>query len=942
MTPFLKQVAKHYFDHTTSENDFCYVFPNRRSMLFFKKYYCLQVKAAGITMFEPQMYTINDFFYKVYAGAPTERIDLLLNLYHEYKKLIPNCEPLDEFIFWGEMILSDFNDVDKYLVDAEKLFTNVSQFKSMQDYTFLSDNQLKALQAFMGHFAPQAGEDGKYKENFRKTWDILYPLYKSFNRTLGEQGKSYEGMVYRRLAERFESESASDVLQDAFPHSPKFVFVGLNAPTESELAVLKRMRQAQLAEFCWDYSSEMIKDKANKSSFFMEDNISHLDQSIKLDPEGLPTAQINVLAVPSAVGQCKQIGQIFRRLGGEIGLNTAIVLPDEKLLLPTLNAIPDSISKVNVTMGYPMSGSVLYSLIDEICAMQMHIRERSDGNWAFYYKQAYDLFANPLLKDSLCENERHTIDSVKCKLFHYIDRDEIAVDGQILSRIFTPIVKEPNLADKGQITALCEYLKDIIETVAHKLVENKKESVELEFAKDFYQAIECIEKYELEVLPATFFRLLRNLVGRNAVPFKGEPLQGLQIMGPLETRALDFDNLVILSCNEGVFPRHNSSESFIPPELRKGFGLPTHEYQDALWAYYFYRLIQRCENVWLVYNTSVQQKMNSCEESRYIKQLELHFGVKIHRYVAKSTILEAQDTTEIAKTQEDIDILKSTRLSATALQKYLSCPVHFYYSKIKKLSNEDEVNETLDAGLIGSVLHESIEEIYSGKERITKDFLSECLKRESYAEVVRRHIMDNLKCLEISGRNLIYESLICRYVRQILLTDKKLLEKKNLDSFKILELEKKETDVIGGLKFIGIMDRVDSFEDGVIRVVDYKTGSVKDSDIQIDDENACEVAEAAFGEDNDKRPKIAIQLYLYDVLIRKAHKTEAIENVIYQTTSLFSEGIKSAPMNETFVKEMGTRLEECLKGLLDIDKPWTKTAHAKTCSYCDFKDICGR
>lgn len=942
MTPFLKQVAKHYFDHTTSENDFCYVFPNRRSMLFFKKYYCLQVKAAGITMFEPQMYTINDFFYKVYAGAPTERIDLLLNLYREYKKLIPNCEPLDEFIFWGEMILSDFNDVDKYLVDAEKLFTNVSQFKSMQDYTFLSDNQLKALQAFMGHFAPQAGEDGKYKENFRKTWDILYPLYKSFNRTLGEQGKSYEGMVYRRLAERFESESASDVLQDAFPHSPKFVFVGLNAPTESELAVLKRMRQAQLAEFCWDYSSEMIKDKANKSSFFMEDNIRHLGQSIKLDPEGLPTAQINVLAVPSAVGQCKQIGQIFRRLGGEIGINTAIVLPDEKLLLPTLNAIPDSISKVNVTMGYPMSGSVLYSLIDEICAMQMHIRERSDGNWAFYYKQAYDLFANPLLKDSLCENERHTIDSVKCKLFHYIDRNEIAVDGQILSRIFTPIVKEPNLADKGQITALCEYLKDIIETVAHKLVENKKESVELEFAKDFYQAIECIEKYELEVLPATFFRLLRNLVGRNAVPFKGEPLQGLQIMGPLETRALDFDNLVILSCNEGVFPRHNSSESFIPPELRKGFGLPTHEYQDALWAYYFYRLIQHCENVWLVYNTSVQQKMNSCEESRYIKQLELHFGVKIHRYVAKSTILEAKDTTEIAKTQEDIDILKSTRLSATALQKYLSCPVQFYYSKIKKLSNEDEVNETLDAGLIGSVLHESIEEIYSGKERITKDFLSEYLKKESYAEVVRRHIMDNLKCLEISGRNLIYESLICRYVRQILLTDKKLLEKKNLDSFKILELEKKETDVIGGLKFIGIMDRVDAFEDGVIRVVDYKTGSVKDSDIQIDDENACEVADAAFGEDNDKRPKIAIQLYLYDVLIRKAHKTEAIENVIYQTTSLFSEGIKSAPMNETFVKEMGTRLEECLKGLLDIDKPWTKTAHAKTCSYCDFKDICGR
>lgn len=962
MTPFLKQVAQKYFNPSESTDHNCYIFANRRSLLFFRKYYSEQVKNLHKTVFCPQMLTIADFIYKASGEVPADKIDLLLCLYDCYKELISPCESLDEFLFWGEMILSDFGDVDKYLIDARKIFTNVSDFKKIQGNPgdYLDSEQIKALEAFVTCL--QVGRDGKYKESFRKTWEILLPLYTSFREALEKQGKAYDGMVYRRMAELAREEGMEGTLKKKFPETAQFVFVGLNAPTDSELAILRAMKKEGLAKFCWDYSSEWIKDPDNKSSFFLREHIRQFGQDMELDPEGVGKPEINVLSVPSSIGQCKQLGSIFRRTCTDEngrpyvpGIETAIVLPEENLLIPTLNALPEEIEKINVTMGYPMSGSLISALIDNICSMQMHMRTSSDGAVSFYHKQVYDIFANPLVKGTIDERQERIIESVKSEHKHYIPQADLAEKEEgLLSTIFTPAISAAADANASQIRELCGYLKRVIETIALLIKGTEDNSIELDFAKEYYSAIERLENFNLEIIPATFFHLLSNLVRRSTVPFKGEPLQGLQIMGPLETRALDFENVIILSCNDGIFPRHNSSESFIPAELRRGFGLPSHEYQDALWAYYFYRLIQRAKKVWMVLSTSNDQKIGSVEESRYIKQLELGFGARINRFVATSVIKAGQNYPDIKKSPEHIAKLTADGkfLSASALKDYLNCQAKFYYSHIEGLRKPDEVKENLDSGMLGTVFHAVMQDLYSEKEEYSLSEIRKIRKDTHRIEAsLDKHIAEQLHSDTISGRTLIDKHLILQYVDKALETDEALLEVKG-EKLHILGLEKSVYGTLNGFKFIGKIDRMDSFTAGTVRIVDYKTGKVNDK------EKAMQISESTISSifskttQNKNRPLISLQMLIYDLLIRNSDKQEIkrhcdgkiLENVIYQPSSLF---VNKEPMccniDDDTLASFQKELNLCLDEIKDTAGYWEKTDDVRnTCAYCDFRTICGK
>ncbi len=952
MTPFLKQVALHYFNPESTDHN-CYIFPNRRSLLFFKKYYSQLVSKAGLTVFCPQMYTIADFMYRLGGKVPTDRIDLILCLYDCYKELMNPCESLDEFIFWGEMILGDFNDVDKYLIDAKKIFTNVDDFKKLQGNPrdYLDEEQIKALSAFLKNCIETEGNQkaGKYKENFRKTWELLYPLYTSFRESLREQGKAYDGMVYRELAEKAAGGAISDILQAKFPESQQFIFIGLNAPTDSELKILDAVRKAGQGKFCWDYSSKWIKDQDNKSSFFLHDHVIRFGQDIELDSEGLEVPEINILSVPSSVGQCKQLGEIFRRTCTDSdgkphvpGIETAVVLPEESLLIPTLNALPEDIEKVNVTMGYPMSGSLVSALVDAVCSMQMHVRKSSEGSVSFYHRQAYDIFANPLFKQALNEDEKQKIEAVKSEHRHYIASSDLRTseDG-IVNLIFSPAIASPSAADAAQIHRLCAYLKNVIKTTALRIRSREEDSIELDFAKEYYAAIERLDNFDLDIAPSTFFRLLANLVRSSAVPFKGEPLQGLQIMGPLETRALDFDNVIILSCNEGVFPRHTTSESFIPAELKRGFGLPSHEYQDALWAYYFYRLIQRAKKVWLVMNTGNDQKIGSIEESRYIKQLELGFGAKLNRYIATSVIKADRNVPTIPKTQEHIDILKAKHLSASSLKKYLSCPAQFYFAEIEGLGKPDEVKEFLDAGMQGTVFHAVMQDLYGTRSDFTAADISAILKDKArIEESANKHIAEQLNTTEITGRTIIYRHLILQYVYKTLETDLKLLEEKGC-KLHIHNLEKTFYATIGGFSFKGKIDRLDSLTAGTVRVVDYKTGKVGDKD-KTDDITEDTIA-AIFGPKNEDRPVVSLQMLIYDLMVREKYKGKILENAIYQPSALFKKaGPVSGPVTDETLQSFEKALTGFLEKLKDTTGNWEKSGEEKTCGYCDFKTICGK
>lgn len=949
MTPFLKQVTEHYVAGGNVA-DLCFIFPNRRSQVFFTKYLGEAVKESGKPAVAPEMMTINDFFFALSDERPADRVNLLLELYDCYRKHNPKAEPLDEFVFWGDIILGDFDDVDKYLIDPERLFANICDFKSIQDsYSYLTENQRKAIESFVGHFSSggkltvDLGSDNPgVKERFLQIWNILLPLYRDFRGRLVAKGLAYEGMVYRRLADRLEEESAADVLAEAFPNVGKFVFVGLNALNECEKKAMRKMRDAGLAEFCWDYSSPMVKDSMNKSSFFMSKNVVDFPQSFEIDAEGLKVPEIEVISVPSSVGQTKLIPSVVR------DERCAVVLPDESLLVPVLNSIPDSIRDVNVTMGYPMKGSAFFDFFNLVSAMQMHLR-RKDGKWYFYHTQVWALFCSGIFKKITAGDEavKERVKAVKNGRKYYIPQDELS-GIPLFDLLFRPVVQDTKSTDSEQIAAFAEYQKAIIKGIAPHLAQDKSMAMELEFAKAAYNAVNRLQSVGLGVLPLTYVKLLGQLFGPVSVPFNGEPLKGLQIMGPLETRALDFPQVMILSCNEGMFPRRSVSSSFVPPELRKGFGLPTYEFQDAVWAYYFYRLLQRAEKVTLVYDSRTEGLKNG-EESRYIKQLQYHFNVPMKRSFVKANASGDSSSDDIPKTAEDVETVRKSNLSASALKNYLDCPAKFYYHTVKKLHKTDEVSEDLDSGMLGNVFHKTMERIYSpgmaGGKRVTASYLASLQKRRAeIKDIVNGLILNELHSLEVTGRDLVVQDVIVEYVLKTLARDLELLKSTGSEGFDVLGLELQCECRIDGFSFIGFIDRLDSLRPGEVRVVDYKTGKVEDKDVNITDANAAEVVDALFGPVNKSRPKIALQLYLYDVFCsaRNDSRGARLVNVIYPPANLFTEQVKEVPVSGEFMNMTKERLHSLLAEIASVEVPFRRTEEKDTCEYCDFRMICGR
>lgn len=924
--------------------------------MFFTRHLCQAVKDSDVLsrpIVAPEMLTINDFFHKVGGMHSVERVRLLIELYDCYRECNPKAESLDEFIFWGDVILSDFNDVDKYLVDPKQLFANISDLKKIQDtYTYLTDTQRKAIEAFVSHFSDLSGrltvdldsEDPDVKGKFLMIWNILYDLYELFNTRLREKGMAYEGMVYRQLAQRLKTESVEDVFNDVWQGDVKFVFVGLNALNECEKMLLRKLRDAGRAEFCWDYSGKIISDPKNRSSFFMAENVVEFPQAAVWDRDGLTIPEINVVSVPSSTGQAKRLPDVLNGIGSRTvaGLtDCAIVLPDETLLSSVLNSIPDEVEDINVTMGLPMIGSILYSMMSDIAAIQLHTVNRK-GKWYFYHKQVWDLFANDLFRKASDEKTLEIISKVKSDAAYYISQDVLS-GTPLLDAVFRPVIADQKLQSASQIKDFAEYQKQVLTAVISSVTEDVGMNLELEYAKEYYKCVNVLKEIDLEVLPVTYVRLLNQLLSAVSVPFRGEPLKGLQIMGPLETRALDFRNLVILSANEGVFPRRNVSSSFVPPELRKGFGLPTYEYQDAVWAYYFYRMISRAEKVWMFTDTRTEG-LKSGEESRYIKQLEYHFNIPLNRYVVRFDKMKTAKVEDIVKTLDDVRKIKETVLSATTVQNYLACSAKFYYGTVKELKAEEEVAESLDYGMFGTVYHETMRSLYASDRMTAKDIQSWLGREDEIKSKIKELIIDELNLMEVSGRNLVVTDVILKYVMKTLQRDLELLEKDGVDFFEILGREVKVSGEFKGQKFKGFIDRLDSFHPGQVRVVDYKTGKVLDDDEKINDDNALAIAEDIFAEDIKERPKIALQFFIYDMLVQNhpLARGKQLFNCVYSTARLFKEPPLNVPCNEMFFNAVSERLENTLKEMYSLEVPFRRTNDEKVCEYCDFKMICGR
>ena len=953
---FLEAVAARYAGRKSLERT-CFVFPNRRSGTFFKRYLGIRAKEP---IFVPHVLTIDELFARIAQREETkEKPRLLYILYQEYIRLMPRPEgtepeSFDQFVFWGDMLLNDFDDIDKYKVEAKKLLVNLRDYKALSaDRSFLTPVQCEAFDAFCGSFYNSENKDDWNDSNlppegsrskFARLWNILYDLYVNFQARLQAEGLAYPGMIYRSVADSLREDVT------ILPQYDSFVFVGLNALNACEKALLKHLHKAGRAEFHWDYEGPMVTDENNPAGRFIRENREFLPSSMSLNCPAtkLEEQHFEIIRIPSTVGQTRKAMEILSTLTPE---DTAVILPDENLLFPMLGSVPASIPDVNVTMGYSLaasSGNTLFQLLERL---QQNRRER-DGGICFYHRDVVDLLEHPYIDAA---TEKETIQVLKQDILKgnkiFVPASDLEKGG-VLNLIFKPVLATGLLP---------EYLKQIIITL-----QETQPPVEREFLSHFHKAVSELAGAGLDLdnlLPKTWYRLLAQYIALVKIPFEGEPLKGLQIMGPLETRALDFQNVIMLSVGEGTFPSRNVSNSFIPYILRKGFGLPTYEQHDAMAAYYFYRSICRASNIYLLYDSRTEG-MKTGEESRFIKQLRYLYKAQLSEKVATFSINRSAVDNPLVHIEKSTDVLQQLKerfmgnnpprsFSASSLNTYLDCPLRFYYSYVMGIKEQEEVTEDVDANLFGTIFHEVMEFLYKPLSRLGRDLTPDDLSEQrlfgaacSGLENLVRKVFAKHDIREIAGENLIRKDLIVKMVRQVVKVDRKQAAQ---HSFRILATEGEE-DCIWTLpdgnqvKLSGKMDRLDRV-DGRLRIIDYKSGKVE-SDLMKDNTRKTpeQMVDDLFDFTKGKnRPSIAFQLYFYALLKKDA------DTCIYSLTSIFKEDPKTYEVPEERLGYFKEKLSSLIQDVLSPDnkfepRPELSDASPFTsvCRFCNFKRLCNR
>lgn len=962
---FLYRVAKLYVSLKGSDiQNCCFVFPNRRSSVFFRKYVGLCSKSA---LFSPSLYTINDLFSSLSGYRNADKIELLFLLYRQYEKLSKNidlkADTFDDFVYWGEMILSDFNDIDKYRVDADKLFTNIKDLRELDEgYDFLSRVQKDAIIRFWDSFDFKNEDKSRKKKLFRETWSLLASLYASFRADLKEKNLAYEGMVYRDVADILDSGNI-DSDPNSLQHREKMlsilkryetiVFVGQNALSECEKALCNVVKNELDGDFYWDYYGRMVTDeKNNKSSLFIKHYVKDYPSKYQLydqTPSSKDTGlfdngqNIEVISVPSAVGQTKKVSEILSSIEGD-SVRTVVVLPDETLLIPLLNTIPEKIKDVNVTMGYSISNSSLASFMNMVESLQRNKRKKinisGENEECFYNKDVLSLLSHPFIRLICSEEASRLINQINSTNSVYVFKSDVVSSDAVhplLDLILTPV---------ESVEAACSYELRLLESIAPHI-----SSIEREFAYGYFKAVCKMRDLKIEMSPDMFYRFMKRMTSVISIPFRGEPLAGLQIMGPLETRALDFDNVIILSVNEGTFPAGNVSNSFIPYNLRKGFGLPTFEYLDSISAYHFYRSIYRAKNVYLLYDSRTAG-VAAGQVSRYVKQLKYHYGrdrdIKMN-FIEKScsyrvNIVSGNNGRQVIKSPEIIDKLGQLLYSASSLNCFMNCPFKFYYENVEKLKESDEVAEDVDASLYGTIFHRVIQKIYApftGREINVADIDGMLADMAHITALVNNEIREQMFLKgEPEGKYLIVTRTLIEFVTETLKADRTLTQFKYEDSEKKLFMKisvcSGNTEQSRELSFIGFIDRIDR-QSGAFRISDYKTGGGKE--IDVDMFNIWRL----FDTSRSDRPAVSFQMMLYALLSRKNGLCNGdISYSVYKMKDIFGNAPKIAVFPVELIEAFEERLIELMREIMDPDTPFVPTpGDGRKCEYCKLRSLCG-
>lgn len=924
MIPFLSKIVDDLVNsHLKEMEKYTIVLPSKRAIVFFKHYLSQKIEEP---VWLPKIYSIEDFIFSLSDLKPLDNLSLQFKLY-EACSLNPmngEKESLDSFLQWSQTLLYDFNEIDRNLVEAKFIFKNLSNIKSMDSWTVdhseLSDFQLQYLEFF----------------------DHFYIWYTSFQDLLLKDGFAYQGLAYKTAAKNIEQKGKS--LENIW-------FVGLNALTTAENHVINYFQSNNKSKLFFDADAHYVENKNHEAGHFIRQHI-HKWGGIQLSRFFEEDKNIEVIGCAGNIAQSKVAGNILSSIEDENFNQTAVVLADENLLFPVLNNLSDNVSSLNITMGAPLKSAPLFNFVSIIFNAHLHkIKYNKDG---FYYKDLIKLFGQ---KDFINLVDLKNNDKLINLL---IEKNKVFFDYQDLKEIFDSFNSSIwssfsfLFEDWSDSTQTINHCKTILEKLKEKIL-SQKASVESEVLFVLYQCFQVLENH-LDKSPSlkridlqTIYTIYSQLIARESIPFKGEPLDGLQLMGVLETRTLDFKNVIILSVNEDKLPMGKSSNSFLPFDLKRHFKMTTHEERDAVFSYHFYRLIQRSDNAYLVYNTQ-SDALGSGEKSRFILQLENE--LKIPK--VKSTLLEMSGLSDTS-ISEKIEILKtdvvsakvsqwlSKGVSSSALKVYLDCSLQFYFQYVAGIREDQSINEFIESDVFGTVIHDSLEQSFSS--HLNKN-LSEKLLTEIQTlalNYIKKDFIKRFGSRIHFGKNHLIWMVANKMVNEFFESERRWLKKNKNISYKVLELENKYTYqiCIDDLKInlLGKIDRVDRVEEQ-LRIVDYKSGSVKSTDLSF---VMSELSE------NRKKSK-AFQLMMYSYLFSK---NRSASNFISGNFSF--KNIKSGfiPMKKDKSKnpllitddelnEFENQLKQILLDITDNNQSFCQTEDLDVCKWCDFKTVCNK
>lgn len=913
------------------------VFPNKRASLFFN---AAISELTDHPVWSPRFTTISELFRKASSLHTPDRILLIHELYMAYREVTKSEDNFDQFYNWGELMLTDFDDVDKHIADASKVFTLLGDIHELDSVDYLTKEQMELLKQFFNSFSEN--QQSELKKRFLTLWNKFNEIYTTYRNRLFAKGIAYEGMLYRDVIEHKD-----DINLD----NRTYVFIGFNLLNTVEQEMFSLYHKAGIARFYWDFDAYYMKD--NEAGKYISQYMGYYPNELDYDHETYhqftKEKDVKFIAAPTEDLQARYIADWLTPERIKAGRRTAIVLADESLLETVLHCLPEEVEHVNITTGYPLAQTTIASLL--------HLTVALLQRQSYTLHNVNAILCHPFAKH-LSDNVEELYKKLNSNHLYHPTPQDLYID-ESLTNYFTPLVSNTNAR------AINDRLIQIVQQIAQHYQDKKKATDEFtnEALYRIFSILQRLSELPLEQWSYGLYqKLLMQIIQTTSIPFHGEPLDGIQIMGVLETRNLDFDHILILSCNEGNMPAKVNDSSFIPHSIRRYYELTTVENKVAIYSYYFHRMIQRSSDITVTYNVSTSDG-KAHEQSRFLLQLLAESPLKISQKAMRGgQDVSTSEHSEIQKTPAMIDRLLSKKvISPSALNSYLRCPLNFYYKHIVGISdNLDGDEEQMDNISFGIIFHRAAQLIYSDHKGkvVSKSFIERLLNEKGHITIQKavdqafreeffKITDDNRKTPRLGGLQVINREMIIAFIVNLLHYDA------TCAPFTILKLEDFTSDSINvelpdgmrNIKIGGIIDRLDAIvnSDGsqTIRVIDYKTGSDNGKVLK-------NVEEIFLQEKVEYHSSYYLQAFLYSNSLTKEFANSHIAPAILYVQNARREGyspilkFEKQPITDATIykEEYMDGLKSLIAEILNKDIPFSKTPTTNRCTKCVFRSFC--